>query len=541
MAEARPAAEDAGQAETGPTPLRPSLLQPGRFAHRLDDLDRFLLVFLYLVALALRWDLRTAQPYLAESWHYYTAVHLWDSVSNVVVDAGRARLDLSWFFWQRPLLSLPFHWFATQSFETYRAAHIVAVSSVPPLGLWLLRSLGTARGAALAAASVLAVHPLLLPWGVMVFPDSLVLALLLAALLAAHHGRPAATALLLLAGAWVKEVAVVAAVTLLALALWRDADGRRARAWPFRLGAFARWLMPVVPLALLPLWASLQMPGALFPGFRAGGSTAESVERLFLLVWIVPLALLGLRHAATRRFTLVAMAWPAFFLLYHLLLDKALEFWYYVIPASFTALAAAAGIDAEHRNASRVLVRRSAIVAGLAALALVWVQVSVPVERDLNRAVATPLTGQGQWDLARVQSFELTRDRGLAGLLALPGPDEREAWIAVDFEVSYLYHPLAPQATAVFAASSVPERLPQGVVQQWQAAIERETNVTVLVERDDLADNSAVRAAYAECSVRAWPFVLIRAKDCQGAGDDLWEQYQSARLRLQADDPAAAA
>ena len=179
----------------------------------------------------------------------------------MVVESG-TRLDLSWFFWQRPFLALPFYPFAAHSFEAYRAAHIVLASTVPALGAWLLRSMGIGRSASVAAAVVLAVHPILLPWGVMVLPDSLVLALTLGALLAAQHGRPAATAVLLWVATWVKEVAFVTALALLVLACWRDADGRRAGLRPFHLGPFARWLLPVVPLAFLPLWVSLQVPAA---------------------------------------------------------------------------------------------------------------------------------------------------------------------------------------------------------------------------------------------------------------------------------------
>ena len=515
-----------------------SLLHPGATPSRLSERDWFLLAGLYFVALALRWDLRDAQPYLAESWHYFTAVHLWHAGSNVVVP-GIGPLDLAWFFWQRPLLSLPFHPFARDSFEAYRAAHILAASTVPLLGAWLLRSLGTGRLAAAAAGVVLAVHPLLLPWGVLVLPDTLVLALVLGALLAAHHGRPAATALLLLAATWVKEVALVTVLALLVLALWRDGDGRRAlEGRRLRLGPFARWLLPVAALALLPLYVSLQMPGALFPGFRAGGSTAEAVERLFLLVWIAPLALLGLLRSRTRRFALVALAWPAFFLLYHLLLDKAMEFWYYVLPASFTCLAAAAGLDAVRTGwdsptkSPSFVPRAVAVAAALLALGLVWVQVAVPHQDGLNQAVTTPLTGTGQWELSYVQSFEHIRDAGLGEVLAIPGPDERGTWIAMDFEVSYLYHPLAQQADEVIAVSSVPFELPPEVVAGWRDAIENQTDVTLLAQRDDLADNSAIQAAYAECLVWAWPYVLIRASQCQGAGDDLWEHYLAARARL---------
>ncbi|MEK6975492.1 MAG: hypothetical protein AABY18_04020 [Candidatus Thermoplasmatota archaeon] len=497
-------------------------------ATRLENLDWLLLALLYVLAFSFRWDLRSAQPYIAETWHYFVARNLWHSVSNVFTfDPNAPPLDLSWFFWQRPLLALPFFPFAAHSFAAYRAAHIVLVSTVPALGAWLLRSLGVGRVAAVTAAVILAVHPILLPWGVMFLPDSLVLALILAALITAQHGRPAATAVLLWAATWVKEVAFVTALTLIVLACWRDADGRRARLWPPRLGPFARWLLPGVPLAFLPLWVSMQVPGAIFPGFRPGGSGAEMMESLFLLLWLAPIPLLGLLRPATTRFTLVALAWPAFFLLYHYTQDKAMEFWYYVLPASFTVLAAAAALDASRAGVQGP--RRWAVpLLSLALVGLVGVQVFVPIESEWNQGLATPLTGRGQWDLQRVQEFELIRDDGLADLIAIPGADERSTWMALDIEVSFLYYPLSEQADRVYTLSTTRAPLDRAAFAGWQWVVENATDVTVLSVRDDLAGNVATRLAYQECSVTHWPYVLIQAKACQGAGNDIWDQYRDA-------------
>lgn len=508
--------------------LRPrwtSLLQPRQVATRLERVDWLLLALLYLVAFSFRWDLRSAQPYIAETWHYFVARNLWESAANVVTLEG-TRLDLSWFFWQRPFLALPFYPFAAHSFEAYRAAHIVLASTVPALGAWLLRSMGIGRVAAVSAAVVLAVHPILLPWGVMVLPDTLVLGLILAALLAAQHGRPVLTAVLLWVATWVKEIAFVTALALLVLACWRDADGRRAGLRPFHLGPFARWLLPVVPLAFLPLWVSMQVPGAIFPGFRPGGPDREMLESLFLLVWLAPVPLLGLLRPATRRFALVALAWPAFFLVYSAVQGKAMEFWYYVLPASFTVLAAAAALDASNVGL-RGPTRFAAPLLGLALLGLVGVQVFVPVEDRWNQDLATPLTGRGQWDLGHLRAFELQRDDGLADLTAIPEREERAVWMTLDIEVSFLYYPLAEQAEEVYAAYSPLHHLDEAALDGWQWAIENATDVTFLAVHDELPANLATRLAYDECSTKHWPFVLIRANTCQGAGDDLWEHYKA--------------
>lgn len=532
MADAGAHIDGGAHAPTSPASVKPrerwtSLLQPGRHAHPLQPGDWLLVGLLYLAAFSFRWDLHAAQPYIAETWHYYTARHLWDSSSNVVIDSAGGRLDLSWFFWQRPFLALPFYPFASQSFEAYRAAHVVLASTVPALAAWLLRSMGIGRLAAGAAGVVLAVHPTLLPWGVMVLPDSMVLALLLAALIAAQHGRPLTTAILLWVATWVKEVAFVGALTLLVLACWRDVDGRRASVRPFHLGPFARWLLPVVPLAFLPLWVSMQVPGAIFPGFRPGGPDGAMLESLFLLVWLAPVPLLGLLRPATRRFVLVAMAWPAFFLVYSAVQGKAMEFWYYVIPASFTLLAAAAALDDWSRDL-RGARRLPAPLLGLALLALVGVQVFAPIESGFKQDVVTPFTGRGQWDLAYAQGFELQRDGGFPELLALAGPHERDAWMAVDVEVSFLYYPVSDQAGLVYAAWSPPFHLDEAAVTWWQWAVENATGATLVSVQDHLAFNLAIRLAYQECSTFVWPYVLIQAEACQGAGADLWQHYRAA-------------
>lgn len=490
----------------------------------LEALDAFVLALLYLVAFALRWELRSAQPYTAEAFHFFVAANLWDSVTNVV-GPDMVPLDASWFFWQRPFLTLPFWPFAAHSFAAYRAAHIVLTATIPALGFWLLRSLGIRRPAASVAAFVLAVHPALLSWGVLFLPDSLVLALVLAALLAAHHGRPAGTAILLWCASWVKEIAFVTALSLLVLALWRDGDGRRAGLRPFHVGPFARWLAPVVPLAFLPLAVSVWVGGA-FPGFRDGAFHREMYESLFLLIWLAPLPLAGLLHARTRRFTLVALAWPAFFLVYHYQRGKVLEAWYFVLPASFTLLAAAAALDGLARV--RGPVRRAAPVLAVAIVAMLWVQVFVPAQDEHNQQVATPLTGRGQWDLEQVQAFELMRDDGLAELIQIPGEDERSVWVVADLEPSLLYYPISDQADLVHAFGMTPAPANQSVFRDWQWAVENATDVTLVVVRDDVPGNVATRRAYEECSVTRSPFVLIQAKHCQGAGDDLWEQYLAA-------------
>ena len=508
----------------------PSLLQPGQVAAALPRWDLVLLAATYLVTVAARWSLRDVHPYTAEATHFVVAKGLWDSTTNIrYVDFIGGYDDYSWFFWQRPLLSLPFWPAAQHSFGAYRVTHLLLVAAAPALGAWLLRLLGVGPLPAYGAALALAVHPLLLPWTVLVLPDSLVLTLTLAALLLAHHGRPAATALTLLAASWVKEVAFVTSLTLLVLALWRDADGRRASLRPLHVGRFARWLAPVVPLAFLPLWVSMQVPGAVFPGFRPGGDVALMYEALWMCIWFAPVPLLALLSPRTRRFALVALAWPAFFLAYHYGRDKAIESWYNVLPATFTLLAVAAGISTLWQARGRA--RWAAPAIALAVACLLSVQVLVPDSHPLNAGLVTPLSHRGQWDYAQARANELARDDDLAAVLQVPGPGERGTWVVLDVDWSLIMHPVAANADEVVKIYSVhgPEPWRREDVEGWGQALQTHVDATVVYARPDIAINVATRAAYADCGTAVGNYMVIPAQACQGHGGGIWEEYQRAR------------
>lgn len=515
------------EAETRQAPRRrASLLTPGVAPDALGRHDVLLLAAVYVLAFAARWALRSANPYTAEATHFVVAQGLWESATTIrYMDGIGGHEDYSWFFWQRPMLSLTLAPFAHASFEAYRAAHIVLAATIPALGAWLLRTLHASRAAAGLAGVALALHPILLPWGVLVLPDSMMVAFVLGALLAAHHGRPAVMALLLLWASWIKEVAFVASASLLVVALWQDADGRRASLRPLHVGRFALWLAPLVPLAFLPLWVSLQVPGVLFPGFRPGGEEALMYEALWGCIYLAPLPFLGLLEPRLRRFSLLALAWPAFFLAYHYGRDKAIEGWYIVAPATFTVLAAAAALDllCRRRRAAQRWVG-AALAAGVTfALAT---QAIAPDAHSLNANVVTPFSHRGQWNLAQVYDFELRRDDDLRTLMATPGPDERRLWVAQDIDWSLVMHPVAAQADETIKVYSRDDGLTREILEAWAYGIENHWNVTLVLNAEWSLGNKVTRAAYAECSEVEGRYTLIRATRCQGAGADIWEHHQ---------------
>ncbi len=526
-----PLAPEGGAAATASAARRSSLLTPSTPAWALDRLDLALLVALYLFAVLMRWSLRDANPYTAEATHFIVSRDLWHSVTTIrYLDGIGGYEDYSWFFWQRPMLVLTLWPFASLSFEAYRAAHIVLVSTIPLLAAWLLRALGVSRIAAGLAGVVLAIHPILLPWGVLVLPDSMMIAFILAALLAAHHGRPAVMAGLLLWASWIKEVAFVASLSLLVLALWRDADGRPARLHPLRVGTFSRWLAPLVPLAFLPLWVSMQVPGVLFPGFRPGGDEALMYEALWGCIYLAPLPLLALLDSRTRRFSLLALAWPAFFLLYHYGRDKAIEGWYIVAPVTMTLIAAAAGLDVLARRHG-IAPKATAALLALVVLVPVGIQAFVPDYGTLNANVVTPLSGRGQWSIAQVRHYELTRDDDLQTLMTIPGQNERVLWVTQDIDWSLVMYPVAAQSQETIKVYSQDDGLTKEIMEGWAYGIENLWDVTLVFNAEWSLGNKATRAAYAECSDVIGRYTLIRASRCQGAGADIWTRTQELAAR----------
>jgi hypothetical protein len=478
------------------------------------------------LALAVRAAILDAHPYTAEAAHYAMARDLWHGVRNldslfddVVPDT------FSWFFWQRPLLCLLYWPGAQFGFTGFRVEHILVSSAVPVLAAVLLRQLGTRPSYAYGCAAVLCVHPVLVPWSVLVLPDSTVAALTLAGLLAAHAGRPVLTGALLLAGAWVKEVGFVTAAALFVLACWREADGTRARPWPLRLGPFATVLLPVTLLSFLPLYVSLHLPFGAMPGFRIGGGFAQSLERLFLLLWLAPVAAFGLALPSVRRFALAAGAWPAFFIVFHVLTHKAVEIWYNVVPATMVACAAAATLSALPRSGTAAQ-RWAPAALTVLVVTLLAVQVAVPQGAALNRAAVTPLSHEGQWDLPQAMAEEHTRDDDLFAAIADVTPDHHKVWTALDMDYSLVMFPLAAQAGRMNKDFTPDGDVPDEALRWWAGAIERKADATFLAGPEHASDlNQALREAYAPCAHAHGLYTVIQAQGCQGYDARLIETY----------------
>ncbi|MEA3202727.1 MAG: hypothetical protein QOI63_393 [Thermoplasmata archaeon] len=480
----------------------------------LSRVDWGLALGAYLAALLVRALLVDAHPYTAEAAHFVLARDLWHA-SPPVAGLDGTRPEWGWLFWQRPLFSLLLWPGAAISFTAYRVLHILVSSLLPALGVVLLRHLAVPRWLAGAAAAVVCLHPTLVTWNVLVLPDSLMAVLFLAGLVAAERGRPIASALLCLAACWTKEVAVAGVIALLLLALWREPDGSRGRIYPASMGRWATLYLGVLLLAFAPLAYSLGLPWARFPGWDLGGDGRVVLERVFLVLWLAPVPLLALLDAGTRRLAVVALAWTGFFVAYHFVLGKAVEAWYYVMPATLMALVTAAALAAlwRRRVAFRGARRFLPLGATLAVAVLVALQVAVPDDAAAQQALVTPLTGKGQWDLEQAMAYEGQREKGLYDAMAGAPPAPHGTWVTIDTDWSFWAYPMAARTGNVVAYFSSGVKPLDRDADALSVAIAA-ANATILFKLDT-PTNVALRAAYRECTpVDSGDYVLILGQLC---------------------------
>lgn len=497
----------------------PSLLTPTVVPLPLARMDWIALAAISIAAWLARAALMGSNPYTAEAAHFVLARDLWHpdvAFANLYND-GRGGLEP--LFWQRPFFSLLLAPGAMVSFAAYRMEHLLLAGLLPGLATALLLQLGTRRWMAWPVGLAFALHPLLVPWGTLALPDALMAVLCLGGLLAAHHGRPLATGLLLLAACWTKEVAIVTVLPLAALAVWRDPEGTPSRAWPVRLGRFPTALVATALLCFLPLLYSLSKPGATFPGWGVGGDGNIVLEKLFLLLWLAPLPLFALRFSASRRLALVSLAWSAFFLAYRFVLGRTLEAWYYVLPATLVLMAAAAGLSEASKSGPRPQQVAAKLVA-LAVAGLLAFQIVAPDHDPLKASLVTPLSGVSQWSLEQALAFERVRDDDFQAVVDALRPDDRRL-LTLDVDWSFSAHPLSGHASVLYThdgAAQVGWRIDTAPLAD---GIENRTDAVVLHKVPNPV-NEAVRAVYADCIVlENEGYALLRGAPCPGRAEAL--------------------
>lgn len=462
---------------------------------------------LFVAAAALRLWLVGMPLYGDEAAHYYVARHLGTPPPNVY----HADLLPTQLLAARPAFFLLLAPGAQLGFIAFRVENALLGAAIPVLAWALLRQLGARQGVAATAGALLALHPWMAVWGVRVFPDSLMAALVLAGLLLHARGRPVAAALLLALAVWTKETAIVALAAVGAAALWGALRRREAGLWPLRLDRPTTAYLAGGLLAVAPLLLSMLLLGARMPGWATTSMTWADLDHAFLAAWLVVPLLLGLAWRRTRPWSLLGLLLPGFYLAYSLGLGRGVSIWYHVAGAALATVGAFLALDEAWRRAapqpSRLLRATGRLApAGVALLLLAPLALTPGA---VAQAFAAPAAGLPAADYATLAREATAPDLVLDAARFVQGAPNL---FVVDAGWFYVLYPLSTSVHQLgFAYSEF-----HGDLAAWTKAIEQVANWTV-VEKHDIPLNLAIREVYHDCVRHATAdYVVIAGKTCAG-------------------------
>jgi hypothetical protein len=476
-----------------------------------------------LALFALAWALRLvplgSDPYGDEAAHYYVARHFGAAPANITPPE-----DIAYLFWQRPLFSLLLGPGAQVSFAAYRILHAAVAALLPVLVAGLLGRLGVRRPLACGAGLAVAVTPTFVLWGSRAFPDSLMAALALAGIWAYVAGRPLGAALLLLGASWVKETAIPLAVLLWVVALWRGHRRGEAGIYPLRLDRQATAMLAAVALAPLPLVVSVGLLGGRPPGWSTSAMGWPQLDGFFLSSWLLLPVLAGLLWPRTRRWSLLALAYPLGYTAYQALLHRGIEGWYLVLPQALVLVSCALVAEEVLRRLGPAR-RRTAWAAPVAMALLLLALVALPhgAAKQWTAPASPSSTESLPAMLERTASAHDQQD----AVRAL-GPRPWEGLFVVDAGWFFILHPFSEGAARLgWAYSETAHDLAP-----WVKAIEQDAT-RVVVERHDLPLNQAIRDTYRDCTVAQNPtYTVLEGRRCAGRSDALRASFVAHGGRL---------
>lgn len=449
--------------------------------------------------------------------------------ANVHLLDESAGWPISLFFWWRPLFRLLFTPAALVSFDAYRVAYILFVSLLAPLAFWLLRAHGARWYLAVGAAVAAALSPALVQWGAITFPDEAMMVAFVAGLWAARRDQHAWSAAAFTAAIWLKEIAVVGVAVLLVHDVILDLRSRASRIWPIQLSGRNTALAFAILLGLAPLFYYMFLGGAR-PGWTPGGIGLEFYERVLPVLWLLPLLLLGLAWPRTRPLSLLALAYPAFFLYYAYGLDGGVEAWYLALPNYLGLVAAALVLDEwSHRWTPNDYRRAWAPrLTGVAVTALILLQIFAPASADLKSSVTAPISGQATWSLSETMGFEQRRNAHLEDLVDHLEPPDLGTVLLVDLGWFFIFYPFADRADQVRFAYTDWWPKSRSDVQRWGTVVEADANATILGLYPPIRPlNEAIRNVYADCTAYTnAEYVVLRGQSCNGRLDQLVSEYE---------------
>lgn len=478
---------------------------------RARALDAAILVALFGLALALRLPLAGTDPFGDEAVHYHVARDFGQPPAHV----DNPPPDRS-LLWGRPAFFLLLAPAAQASFVAFRLEHILLASLLPSLVAVLARAWGAQRPFAAAAGLAVAVHPLYVLYGVHVFPDALLTLWSLLALWARRHGRMALAAILLVVACWTKEVGLVLAGALLAADMARGIRAGTVGLWPLRATAEASLGLFAALAGAAPLAAS-QLLGARFPGWSTGGPAWALVDLIPLSVWLLlPLVTATLR-ARTRSLSVLALVYPAFYLLYRFVLGRRVEEWYALLPGALAlaALAVLLGSWIEEARGSRRLSRIVGTMAVAAALLLVAVSPTIghPFER-----VTRPFTTSPGPDLVALER-DLPRQHDLQDAAAYLRAHHAPQTLLVDVGWFFVVYPFSDDV------DELRYRFSDGTADQadgWARELEQDGLTIVLWNYESGKVNTVLRRVYSDCVVyRNAGYSIVDGSGCGDHRDEL--------------------
>jgi len=478
-------------------------------------------LLVYLVGLSARLPAWHGTLFGDEAWHFYGARHLGRAAANVHPMLRDDVAPLAHLVWWRPLFELSLAPAAWISFDAWRLAHILVTATLPLFAWLILRDLGVRRVYAYAAAAVVAFEGLFVSWSAIVFPDSLLTTAFAAGLWSMVRRRPRATGAFFLAAMWVKESALVGVVAVVGLMFVANVrKGRplcplvldpmeRAGAWPAGLG-------------LLPLLFYLSQGGAP-PGWTHGGDTRFAMDHLTLVLPFAVFIVLGIKWPRTRRFALLALAYPAFYLFIAAVLGRQIETWYLVLPSFLSVVAVALVLDEWHSRArpSQAVGRR--VVVGLVG-ALLLMQVAVPITAAWKGPPAHPITGLPDPSYLDAVRFVNARDRTVPDAFEAVRQRDHGTVFLVDLGWFFTLYPFAEMASTVRTGYSEWYDGSEASADDWAHLVESFAAST-LVHKETRPVNEALRSVYADCIVYENPdYVVIDGRGCTGRATDLHER-----------------
>ncbi len=476
----------------------------------------------FALALWLRLQLLNMMPFSDEGITYYFA-RRWTAAPTFLRDPAGVPTGLHpwWWFAERPgfyALMTPASWI---SFEAYRFFYALIASLLPLLAIALLRDRGASPWIAYAAGAVVAVHQQFLVWGAIVHMDTPMTVALAAAVLAANRQRHLLAGGFSLAAIWIKEYALVFVGMFLLIHLATEWRRTRKMPWPLLADRMAATYLVVLSLGVLPFLLASEM-GIGLPGGPDIRYTELLFDRLFLIIYLAPLVVLGLVFPRTRAWSAFTLAFIGLLLLLHVGFDRAVREWYRVAPAFWSVVTSLLVIDEGRRRLAgrfHVAWQAAPALAATLILGLVTVQIAAD-DSPSKREWIVPVSHWEDWSLRESIRHEMGRDANLREALTWLPDGRLHAIFAPDMPYASRYYPLSERAEQVRFAESHHVALNFDLLRIWVTGIE-ESEVTLMLLRDT-PPNHAIREVYRDC-VRHEnaEYVYIEGPSCPGRFEEL--------------------